>query len=248
MKLFFFNQVNIITVAKVGSANFLHCNYSQTQNIKHNHSLLRLQSVLNNESNCLIIIGIRNPIDRNLSYLFQTFNDNFYNDVKTKKNNYKGEYCYISELSRDITSIYNNNNSINNLSTKKIIDIYFNQKYHNTFNDWFEEFLEITKIDNFDKEKGVDFYNFPNNNTIMIYTLEKLSENEKYICEKLGITNFINRNNSEKRNYKNIYKVVKDTIVYTKEYLDNLLNTDIMRLFYDDDTIKEFYTNFKTSN
>ena len=58
--------------------------------------MLTLRDVLNNKSNCLIIVGIRNPIDRNLSYLFQTYKDKDYNDVKTKKNNYKGEFCYIS--------------------------------------------------------------------------------------------------------------------------------------------------------
>ena len=43
----------------------------------------------------IIIVGIRNPIDRNLSYLFQTCSDNFCNSVGTKKNNYNGELCYI---------------------------------------------------------------------------------------------------------------------------------------------------------
>ena len=120
---------------------------------------------------------LENPIDRNLSYLFQSYNDQFYNDVKTKKNNYKGENCYIAKMA---------NNRFP--PSEKIIDLYFEQKYHNTFNEWFEEFLDITKINKFNKDKGIDFYNFSNNNTIMIYTIEKLSENDKYILDKLGIT------------------------------------------------------------
>ena len=35
-----FNKVRIITVAKVGSANFLKCNYKYTKDITHGHSLL----------------------------------------------------------------------------------------------------------------------------------------------------------------------------------------------------------------
>lgn len=231
-----FDKVIINTVAKVGSANFLYCTYSQTKDIIHNHSLSTLKNTLNNKSNYLIIVGIRNPIDRNLSYLFQSYNDRFYNSVRTRKNNYKGEFCYIEEMVKD-----------KHLSSEKIIELYFKQQYHNTFNEWFEEFLDITKISNFNKDKGIDFYKFPNNNTIMIYTMEKLNENEKYIIEKLGIIgNINNKNNSNKRSYHQIYKEVKQKIVYKKEYLDNLLNTDIMRLFYTDNDIKYFYSKYKT--
>lgn len=229
-----FNKVSIITVAKVGSANFLSCNYAQTKNVRHGHSLLELKRVLNNESDCMIIVGIRNPIDRNLYYLFQTcwkFNDHF-NDVKTKKNNYLGEYCYIPEITEES-------------SAEDIINLYFKQKYHNTFNEWFEEFLEITNITKFDKDKGVDFYNFPNNNTIMIYTMEKLSENNDYIVEKLGIIdNFKNINDSKDRLYKTVYKEVKQKIVYNKEYLNNLLNTKIMKIFYNESVINNFFKKY----
>lgn len=234
MSKIIFNKVKVITVAKVGSANFLYCKYSQTKNISHGHSLLELKNTLKNENDCLIIVGIRNPIDRNLSYLFQTYNRNFYNSVKTKKNNYKGEKCFVKEMAEN-----------NFLSSEKIIDLYFKQTYHNTFNDWFEEFLDMTKINNFNKDKGIEFYKFPNNNTIMIYTMEKLTENEKYISDKLGIINLENKNNSEKRGYNEVYKEVKNKIKYKKEYLDNLLNTNIMRLFYSESDINYFFSKYK---
>lgn len=234
-----YETVIVNTVAKVGSANFLECKYSQSTKIHHDHSLLTLQNTLNNKSNCLIIVGIRNPIDRNLSYLFQTYNNKYYNGVKTKKNSYKGELCYIPTVYDTKLKCY--------ATPEVIIDLYFKQKYHNTFNEWFEEFLNITKITNFDKDKGVEFYKFPNNNTIMIYTLEKLKANDKYIKEQLGIvSNIKNKNNSEYRSYSKIYKQVKQKIVYKKEYLDNLLNTDIMRLFYNENDINFFYTKYKT--
>ena len=81
----------------------------------------------------------------------------------------------------------------------------------------------------------------------MIYTIEKLTENEKYLKEKLGIiADFKNKNNSEKKGYYEIYKEVKQKIVYKKEYLDNLLNTDVMRLFYNENDINFFYSKYKT--
>ena len=234
-----YETVIVNTVAKVGTASFLKCKYSQSKSIHHSHSLLELQNTLNNKSNCLIIVGIRNPIDRNLSYLFQTYTDKYFNDVRTKKNNYKGEICYIPEVYDKTLKRY--------ATHEVIIDLYFKQKYHNTFNEWFQEFLDITKITNFDKDKGVEFYKFPNNNTIMIYTIEKLTGNDEYIKKQLGIVSDIeNKNNSDYRSYSIIYKQVKQKIVYKKEYLDNLLNTDIMRLFYNENDINFFYSKYKT--
>lgn len=234
-----YETVIVNTVAKVGSSNFKKCKYSQSTKIQHGHNLLTLKNTLNNKSNCLIIVGIRDPIERNLSYLFQTYTDKYYNHVRTKKNSYKGEFCYIPEVFDTTLKRY--------ARPEVIIDLYFKQKYHNTFNEWFEEFLDITKITNFDKDKGVKFYKFPNNNTIMIYTMEKLTANNEYIKEQLGIVSDIeNKNNSDYKRYSKIYKEVKKKIVYKKEYLDNLLNTDIMRLFYNENDINFFYSKYKT--
>jgi hypothetical protein len=156
--------------------------------------------------------------------------------LKQKKNNYNGENGYVAEMAQDKP-----------ISSKRTIDLYFKQKHHNQFNEWFEEFLEITTISSFNKDKGVDFYSFPNNNTIMVYTLEKLLDNEEYISDKLGITTCLrNVNNSENRSYYERYKEVKERIVYKKEYLDSLLNTEIMRLFYSDSDIEQFFSKYRT--
>ena len=229
-----YNKVIIITVGKVGTSNFLHAEYNlKKDNIIHTHNLNILRECLKNDTNCLIIVGIRNPIDRNLSNLFQTYSDNFYNDVKTIKNNYKGEYCYIPEMTLNSTP-------------EEVISLYFNQKYHNTFNEWFKEFFEITKLDKkiFNKNNGIEFYKFPNNNTIMLYTLEKLDQNINYINQLLQIKNINNNNNSENRNYKNLYLNVKNKIKYNKKYLDNLLNTEIMKFFYTQGDINNMYLKY----
>lgn len=232
-------SVHIITVAKVGSSNFL---YSMKNNnryaVKHNHSLLGLKNILDSCKNTLIIVGIRNPIDRNLSYFFQTYSDDFYNTVKTKKNNYKGEYCYVCP-SGDLSKMNNDD----------LIKKYFNMDYHYTFNDWFYEFFEITGIDklSFDKEKGLQYYNLPSNNLIMVYTLEKLSNNKREICEFLKIKDLFHSNNSNEKDYRNKYKEIKNSIEYPKSYLDNLLKTDIMNFFYNKEEIESIYKKYGIS-
>ena len=120
-----YKTVIVNTVAKVGSSNFLKCKYSQSKDVSHGHNLLKLKDALSKKSNCLIIVGIRNPIDRNLSYLFQSFNDKFYNDVGTRMNNYEGEFCYIPKMTDNENPIYKNSNIKIKFSAEKIIDLYF---------------------------------------------------------------------------------------------------------------------------
>jgi len=242
-----FNKVKVLTVPKVGSANFLHCTYSKSKDVTHGHNLLHLRKALEKESHCLIIVGVRNPIDRNLSHLFQSFNDKVCNDVGTRKNGYNGEYCYISGMSDQREGVWKNNNIKINFTPEKIIKLYFKKNYHNIFNDWFQEFLELTNISSFDKCKGLDFYDFPNNNTIMIYTMEKLSQNTGCILDMLSARNLVNSNDSKKRGYHDIYQEVKEKITYKREYLDNLLDTEVMRLFYNKSDIAYFYSKYTVS-
>jgi len=137
----------IITVAKVGSASFKK-SLEQLGPCPHSHNLLRLKNILK-EGNRTIISGIRNPIDRNLSYFFQTYGDNFFNSLKTQKNGYKGENCFVKEL-------------VNETRPEEFIRQFFLQKNLYVFNDWFEEFLAMTEISSFDKESGLQLYELKN--------------------------------------------------------------------------------------
>ena len=232
-------KVYILTVAKVGSSDFLYSLKNDDRfEIFHNHSLLSLKTVLTSQKKTLIIVGVRNPIDRNLSYLFQTYSDNFYNTVKIEKNNYKGEYCYIG-TTEELIKMDNNS----------LIKAFFEKNYHYTFNDWFNEFFEITGINNlsFNKEKGLEYYTLPNNNVLMIYTLEKLNENKQEICSYLKINDLLHSNNSSDRIYSNKYKEIKEHIKYPRSHLDSLLNSDIMNFFYSKEDIDSFYAKYKIS-
>eukprot|EP00854_Cymbomonas_tetramitiformis_P012910 gene12910-15257_t len=230
-----YDRIYIITVAKVGSSDFLYSCEDKYKFVTHTHDLQYLKHILANKSKCLIIVGVRDPIARNLSYLFQTYNDDFFNEVKTKYNDYQGEYCFIKKMNI-------------NSEPEHVIRHFFAKSYHNTFNEWFQEFFEITKIDqsSFDKDKGLSYYDFPNDNMIMVYTLETLNKNQDEICELLDIPRLIHGNNSSDRHYRKLYEDTKKTITYTKEYLNNSLNTDIMKFFYTDEDILNMYSKYRT--
>lgn len=225
-----FKHILVVTVAKVGSSNFLH-SLKHKYPVIHHHSTKVLENTVNNSSNTLIIVGIRNPLDRALSYLFQTYPDDGYNDVKTSKDNYKGDYCFIATQ-----------NNFLKLTAKQIIESFFEKEYHTTFNNWFYDLFRITNIDklSFDRDKGYQTYDLPNNNTLLLYTLEKLDENNEQLSKLLGIDHIIHSNNSANRVYNNIYKEVKSKIKFTDEYKSVLLDTDIMNFFYNTKDIENF--------
>ena len=234
----FLDTINIITVGKVGSLNFFSyacCPGNKRKTVSH--SLLELKNVLNTSNN-LIIVGIRNPIDRNLSFFYQIHEATFTNVLKMSKNNYIGKNIVID------------NNDINNISINDTINNYFNTDIHSDFNDWFTEFFEITGINqkNFNKEEGIDFYNLSNNNKIMLYTLEKLDSNTENIKKILTTNTFSNGNNSQDKEYKDHYNNTKSQITYTQSYLDTQLNTDIMKFFYSEADIQGFYNKYTIQN
>lgn len=239
---------NVITVGKVGSMNLSTILTPLYRTNPLTHSLYKLKEVLNTSNN-FIVVGIRNPIDRNLSYFYNIGNipgNTLSKEFQTKKNNYASQIITFSD-------------NITNKSITDTITLYFNTDIHNQFNEWFTEFFEITGINQntFNKNEGLDFYNLPNNNKIMIYTLEKFdnninifnkifrSENNNSCCFN---TIAINANNSQNRFYKDHYNNIKTQITYTQTYLDSQLNTDIMKFFYSDSDIQSFYNKYTIVN
>ena len=85
-----------------------------------------------------------------------------------------------------------------------------------------------------------------NSKTMVVKFKINNTDNNEYISDIIGIKKLVNRNNSEKRGYNHIYKEVKKTIAYEKSYLNNLLDTKIMHLFYSDSDIEQFYSKYKT--
>jgi len=243
------DKYNVITVAKVASQFFLNILRFEQPRIMENelsHSLLTLKNILQTSDN-FITVGIRNPIDRNLSYFYNISNvpDNEVSKLfQTKKNNYQSQIINFTEKTM-------------NLSTTDTINLYFNTDIHTQFNEWFTEFFEITGINqkSFNKTDGLDFYNLPNNNKIMIYTVEKINSNIDNINQLFNLDNYISQplkfnwiNSSQQEEYADHYNNTKSQITYTQSYLDSQLNTDIMKFFYSDEDIQGFYNKYTVQN
>lgn len=236
-----FSSIKIISLPKTGTST-IHHNIEKKYISRHNHSLNKLKYDLNHK-NKLIIVGVRNPIDRNISEFFQNINFNSLTDLEIKKNNYRGEFNYIC----DFESLFKK-------STNEIIDLFFNhdnlKNIHFIFNDWFYEFFDLIDIKSFtfNKQKGFQFYHLKNNNTLLVYTLEKLNDNLEEFKTFFNLDSFPIHNDGNNKYYKDIYNDFKKNISFTHDYKNKLLNTNIMNIFYTSEQIQTFYDKYPTQN
>ncbi len=240
-------DVDIVTMGKVGSTTIWETLLQLKKNkykIEHNHNLKYLKSRVDNNKNILFVMGIRNPLDINMSYFFMTCNGYSNTTEKIMKNNYLG---FHNNLSIESDFQYND---LNNLKFEEIKDMFFKRNLHFFFNQWFEELFTMINLNKvkFDKKLGISFYQLPNNNILMFYTLEKLNDNEKILKEFLDVNEIIKENLSEQKEYKDKYDEFKSKISFSKYYKDRLLNTDIMNHFYTKKEIESFYNKYPTSN
>lgn len=211
-------HINVITVAKVASSAFLKM-FTGILPVFHRHSLQYLKDVLQ-KNNQLIITGVRNIHDRNISYFFQTYYYNKMNDVKIKANKYIGENCYLFPKEEIYTK-----------TDDDIIDLINNSPFNKTYYEWFEEFFELTEIQNepFNKDKGFTIYKLKNNNYLLLYTFEKLQHNEVEICNFLNSKSLPHTNNKEDDEELNkLYKRIKSKMEHQRE----INNDSISNYFY----------------
>jgi|LWDU01.1.fsa_nt_gi hypothetical protein len=225
------STIRIITIGKVASSAFKHSLHEKYK-ISHSHSLLQLKETLENETDTLIISGIRNPLNRNISYFFQTYSDEKNTGVLCEGNKYKGDKCYIMKRK-----------AILNTPTNELIRLFFKQKWHHIFDDWFEEFFRLTQINSvvFPKELGYLLYPLDNNNWVLFYTFEKFLENTAFFESFFDIPELKHTNKADDRIYKDKYKSMKETIKFPKSYKQKLLDTRVIKHFYAIDDIKQFY-------
>lgn len=227
-----FNCIHICSFPKTGTSTFFY-NLRNNYTITQNHSLLKLNYMLS-EPNNLIIVGIRNPFDIYISSFFQNYNADFYDDVEIKKNNYIGVNNYCTD-------------NFDNHTLDNIIKLFENSTNFNLYNDWLEEFFEIIEINintfNFNIEKGYSFYN-NNNNTLLIYTLEKLNSNISQLCDYFNINELKNYNEGETKIYKKIYTNFKKTFKYKESIKNTIFNKTIFSKFYSADDLIKFYNKY----
>ena len=226
------SNIEVLTVAKVASSAFLRSCNNTTRTVSHGHSLLRLTDVLRNKRNTLIISGIRNPLIRNISYFFQTHSDQGSNDVKTQKNNYQGETPFVCSTAALLQK-----------TPEEVIDLFFAQNYHFTFNDWFEEFFLLTEIKDipFNKQRSYQLYPLGKENYLLMYTMENLGDTNVELARFLKIEKLLHTNSAKESPYHSLYEQVKKKIKFPDAYKQQLLDTSIMKYFYTPSTVNGFY-------
>jgi hypothetical protein len=183
----------------------------------------RVYLALLRNSKVKIITAFRDPYARNVSLLFQTL------------------HLYLFHLNPG--TIEDNNFG----STDELIDHYFHDYVRKDAPFiWFKEELEAaTKIDifdyPFDKDKGYTIIN-KKKLSILVLTLEKLNDNEAIIADFIEDPNFKleHKNNGSKKWYADLYDSFKKRNLLSAEELDFYYNNDIVRHFYNEETIESF--------
>lgn len=231
-----FNKIFICSLTKTGSST-LHKNIPGSE---HMHSFERFKRRLNENTHCLFINTVRNPINMNLSrYLHElrsTRNkiDPMYDDVKMKVNNYKGIEC------RNLMT----ENEFKKLTFKQQIDYFFKQNFLYIFLDWYKEFFIINNIKNisFNKNKGYTIYNLKNNNKLLIITIEKLDKIKPDLKKLFNIKINGNMNVASSLRgytyYNTFYNKLKKNIKYSNNYVNKLLDNEYIKYFYTENDIK----------
>jgi len=238
------DDIQVITLAKVGTTIFsssLQRVYTNGINHNHTHGINVLEYILekNKQENkkTLIISGIRNPLDRNISFFFDSF---FLEECLPELKLFDNMYCKIKN------TFVCNKDELNNIESEELINIFKNKDefYHNHFTLWLEQFFEITKINEieFDKEKGVQLYKLNDDIYILFYVLEKYNENRDDLERFLKISLFERRNviTDKEEFIANKYKDFKKKINFDYIYKDSLLNTSVIKYFYSDELIHKF--------
>jgi hypothetical protein len=233
------DNIEVITLAKVGTTNFsssLQRVYTNGLEHVHTHGLNILEHILNNNKKNLIISGIRNPLDRNMSYFFETF--------------YMQSCEPILKYNNAYNSIQNtfvcNKHEIIDIKTNELIEIFKNKDYifHNHFTLWLEQFFSLTNIQTieFDKEKGLQLYKLDDDNYILFYVLEKYKDNIDILEKFLKLSLYDKKNQIEDKYISNKYKEFKENIKLDYNYKESLLNTSAMKYFYSDEFIQKFHS------
>jgi sulfate adenylyltransferase len=225
-------HVYICTVVEAASSMFYH-GLKEKYNVDHNHSLSQLKKVLQTKNN-LIISGICNPVDRNLSYFFQTYSNKRVNSMRYKENDHKGEKYYVC-----------NEKELLSKSIDEVIKLHKKSPHLHSFNNWFDDFFEITDIDtiSFNKEQGLQLYKLKNDNYLLFYSVERLQNNMK-ILEDMFQVRFTYTNNSDAHIYNQLHKDVKNKIIYYDTHIKQLFDTNIINHFYSIKTIKNMIKTF----
>ncbi len=170
-----------------------------------------------------VITLVREPISRNISFLFQ-FSPivlyNYYFNGGKREN--MGETLRFMEKE------------------------FYRSIWHTSAEEWFDQELKkVTGINifdhKFDQSQGYSLIK-KNNINLLVLKMESLNDNEKVIGEFIGDKNFKLKtdNISSDKWYKDLYKTFKANFKPTQKYINSLYNTRYMKHFYSKEEI-DFY-------
>ena len=210
-------RVEIITVAKVGSSDFLYT-LKPKYRVIHNHETSRLEKMLKGSERTLFICGIRNPLDQCLSHMFQRL--------------------FIPRRPRMLALPPDK-------LIEHFFNQHYDQWFNSWFERFFS--LTSLQHLSFDHHRGYEFYHLGQGNSLLMYTLEQLDQNKGRFATFFEVPDIRHHNNSAHRCYRDKYEAVKATIEFPEEYVSGLLDTQTMRFFYSEKDIERFRQKYDRS-
>lgn len=183
---------------------------------------------IKNEKKLKVITAVREPIARNLSFMF-----------------------YNLQLFLGLNSNLVNTQNSKFAFTEIFEDIYYQKINHDYFLNWFDiELKNSLGIDiyeyPFDKKKGYSIIK-KNNIELLILKIEYLDNCVQIIKEFTGADKFElkRKNSADSYWYKPIYDSYKEEFIPNEEHLYKLYNSRFMKYFYSKDEITKFYKKWR---
>ncbi|MFI3230097.1 MAG: putative capsular polysaccharide synthesis family protein [bacterium] len=197
----------------------------------HTPEILNKNLILTADKKIKIILGVRDPISQNLSFLYQhlaepvKFPFIYHFDVDV--DNFFKKGC-------DVQKVFSG--AFDNFNNKKHIDY-----IDNFMNRFKENIIDISQYP-FDKEKGYTIIK-EDNLEVFIYQLEKLNDITKEISDWVGQASFselVIGNKASDKWISKSYEQAQEEITFSKKYFDRCYNSDWIRHLYSKDDIKMF--------
>lgn len=170
-----------------------------------------------------IITLVREPISRNISFLFQ-FAPIFLYKIYFEKGNRANVDKTLELLEEE----------------------FYERLWHTSANEWFDQdFKEVTGIDifdhDFDQTKGYAVIE-ENNISVLVLKMEQLNENIEVIGEFIGDDHFeiVRDNMGSEKWYADLYRTFKKNFRPKEDYVDALYQSRYMKHFYSPQEIQAF--------
>ena len=193
---------------------------------------MRLDRGLNNGEKWKILTLVRDPVARNLA--------NFFQHIRVEPSGSDRQWKLKSEWHDFEITVSDND-------TKELIEIFFKREEHDLPLIWFDRELKgILDIDvyasDFPISKGYMIYEGKKADVLLI-RLEDLND-----CAAEAFKEFLNidsltlvsANVGGQKDYADIYRAVKDSIVFPEAYLDKIYSSKFAQHFYSEAEIEKF--------